>query len=355
MRLRLFASAMLLLLPLAAAAQRLPETPADAAKAHLVLLDDLLGVKLAEAPAESAVVPVRMTPDGRVLAAVALGDGMLPLAPQWPQASSALDWRLASVSALFSGKLRLDGGQYLHANFGYSDRNVLGGADAVPPECFGVPAWLSTMSATCAGRALADPTRWRSAEISAGWAGEALSFDLGYGASWIDGGRGGLAFAASTLGSAVAPLFGAGTGSLPSLVLPYSELGRLDSGAMIGAHGRWSLGEQAIDLGASLGRVRLLPDAAAVHSGYDQAALSFGLDRGAFTGTITGRLLAPQQPLPGSVQRWTSIDLGVTWRMPWQGQLSIGAQNLWTNPPPTTGDESENQARVPYVQYHQDL
>ena len=48
---------MLLLLPLAAAAQRLPETPADAAKAHLVLLDDLLGVKLAEAPAESAVVP----------------------------------------------------------------------------------------------------------------------------------------------------------------------------------------------------------------------------------------------------------------------------------------------------------
>lgn len=358
MQLRLLASTILLLSPLAAVAQRLPETATEVVQARIVLLDDLLGMNLAETPgSQSTVVPVWTTPDGRILAAVALDDGnaLLPLAPQWPQASSALDWRLANASALFSGELRLTDGQRLRANFGFSDRGLLGVADAAPPECFGVPGWLGTMSTTCAGNGWITPARLHSTEISAGWSGENLSLDIGYGASWIGGGRSGLGLAASTLSTAVAPLFGSSNGPLPSLVLPYSELGRLDSGAMFGAHGRWRFGAQAVDLGASLGRVRLLPDATATHSGYDQAALSLGVDRGAFSGMIIGRLLDPQQPLPGSMQRWTSIDLGVTWRTPWQGQLSIGAQNLWTHPPATTGEDAENQARVPYVQYHQDL
>lgn len=352
---RLLASAMVLLLPFSAVAQRLPEMPIEVTRARIVLLDDLLGVDLTETPVERARMPVWATPDGTMLAAIAIDDGnTLPLAPQWPQIGSALDWRLADASALLSGKLRLGNSQHLRANIGYSERNLFGDANATRPECFGVPVWLDMMSATCASQRGTEPGRLQSTEISAGWAGEGLSLDLGYGVSWIGGDRSSLAFAASTFGNTVAPLFGASVSALPSLMLPYSELSRFDSSAMIGAHGRWSLGTQAIDLGASLGRVRLLPDATG-HSGYDQAALSLGLDRGAFSGTITGHLLAPQQPLPGTLQRWTSIDLGVTWRMPWQGQLSIGARNLWANPPPAASDEPENQARVPYVQYHQDL
>ena len=77
-------------------------------------------------------------------------------------------------------------------------------------------------------------------------------------------------------------------------------------------------------------------------------------ETGSLSGNITGRLNNPLQPLPGTLQRWTSIDLGVTWRTPWQGELSVGAQNLWSTPSPP-GDEADAQARVPYVQYHQDL
>jgi hypothetical protein len=57
-------------------------------------------------------------------------------------------------------------------------------------------------------------------------------------------------------------------------------------------------------------------------------------------------------------RRWNSIDLGVTWRLPWQGSLSFGAQNIWssgnaTNTP--AGPPQPDQSRTPYVQYHQDL
>ena len=119
--------------------------------------------------------------------------------------------------------------------------------------------------------------------------------------------------------------------------------------------GRWDLGATAgIGVGASVGRIRLLPDAEGNRGSYNQTALSLGLDRGAFSGNITGRLLNPQQPIAGALPRWSSIDLGVTWRTPWQGELTYGAQNLWTTPP-AADDKTDAQARVPYVQYHQDL
>jgi hypothetical protein len=56
-------------------------------------------------------------------------------------------------------------------------------------------------------------------------------------------------------------------------------------------------------------------------------------------------------------RRWNSIDLGVTWRLPWQGSLSVGAQNLWSSGTPanTPMGPEPDQSRTPYVQYHQDL
>ena len=53
----------------------------------------------------------------------------------------------------------------------------------------------------------------------------------------------------------------------------------------------------------------------------------------------------------------SAIDLGVTWRLPWRGELSVGAQNVWSSgnaPNSPTGPEPD-QSRTPYVQYHQDL
>ncbi|BDU20236.1 hypothetical protein [Dyella sp. GSA-30] len=154
--------------------------------------------------------------------------------------------------------------------------------------------------------------------------------------------------------------------ALPRL-LPGGALGNVnglasfDSSAQLNARGRLALDSKSgIDLGASVGRVRLLPGNLLGISTLDQKALSFGVDRGPLSGAIIGRSLQPQAGIPGAYnpdRRWNSIDLGVTWRLPWQGELSIGAQNVWSsgngvNTP--TGPEPD-QSRTPYVQYHQDL
>lgn len=140
-----------------------------------------------------------------------------------------------------------------------------------------------------------------------------------------------------------------------------SGLASFDSSAQLNARGRVALDSKSgIDLGASVGRVRLLPGNLLGISTLDQKALSFGIDRGPLSGAIVGRSLQPQAGIPGAYnpdRRWNSIDLGVTWRLPWQGELSIGAQNVWSsgsgiNTP--VGPEPD-QSRTPYVQYHQDL
>lgn len=148
---------------------------------------------------------------------------------------------------------------------------------------------------------------------------------------------------------------------LPGVAPGVDGLSDFDSSAQLNARGRVALGsETGIDLGASVGRIRLMPGNLLGIDTLDQKALSFGVDRGPITGTLIGRSM---QPLAGSAgalgadQRWTSIDLGVTWRLPWQGALSIGAQNLWSsgNSVNTPVGPEPDQSRTPYVQYHQDL
>lgn len=137
----------------------------------------------------------------------------------------------------------------------------------------------------------------------------------------------------------------------------------LKSGTSLRAHGRVSLGgNNGLDIGASMGRIRLLPNNLLGIHMLGQKSLSLGLDSGPVSGHIVGRLIQPEagvEPgLLGPEHRWTSIDLGVTWRLPWQGSLSFGAQNVWTSgeaPKPKAGKSSIEQSSIPYVQYHQDF
>ena len=149
---------------------------------------------------------------------------------------------------------------------------------------------------------------------------------------------------------------------LPGALPGVNGLSGFDSSTQVNARGRVALdGKSGIDLGASVGRVRLLPGNLLGVSTLDQKAVSFGVDRGPLSGAITGRTMAPEAGVPGNGyspdRRWNSIDLGVTWRLPWQGQLSIGAQNLWSsgNGVNTPVGPEPDQSRTPYVQYHQDL
>jgi hypothetical protein len=147
-------------------------------------------------------------------------------------------------------------------------------------------------------------------------------------------------------------------------VLPGAAPGGLysfDSSNQLNARGRLALGKQTgIDLGASVGRVHLLPGNLLGVNVLDQKALSFGVDHGPLSGMLTGRTMQPEAGVPGSLygdRRWNSIDLGVTWRLPWRGSLSVGAQNLWSSGTPanTPVGPEPDQSRTPYVQYHQDL
>ncbi|WP_430391347.1 hypothetical protein [Dyella sp. 20L07] len=149
---------------------------------------------------------------------------------------------------------------------------------------------------------------------------------------------------------------------LPGAMPGVNGLSGFDSSTQLNARGRLALdGKSGIDLGASVGRVRLLPGNLLGISTLDQKALSFGVDRGPLSGSIVGRSMQPEAGLPGSGynpdRRWNSIDLGVTWRLPWQGELSFGAQNVWSsgNGVNTPVGPEPDQSRTPYVQYHQDL
>lgn len=148
---------------------------------------------------------------------------------------------------------------------------------------------------------------------------------------------------------------------LPGAAPGVDGLSSFDSSAQLNAHGRLALGSKSgIDLGASVGRIHLLPGNLLGINTLDQKALSFGVDHGPLSGVLTGRTMQPQAGIPGNLnadRRWNSIDLGVTWRLPWRGSLSVGAQNLWSSGTPanTPVGPEPDQSRTPYVQYHQDL
>jgi len=147
-----------------------------------------------------------------------------------------------------------------------------------------------------------------------------------------------------------------GNSRLPRLVIPAHSLGRFSDSAQFGARGSWYFGSnQSLDLGASIGRIRLSPDLAGSRPLWQQKAVSLGIGSETVSASITGRIYNPlRSTLSTDAQRWTGIDLGLTWHTPWQAELSIGAQNLLTGPP-LTGSEASSQARTPYVQYQQDL
>ncbi|MEO8780101.1 MAG: hypothetical protein ABI389_15725 [Rhodanobacter sp.] len=148
---------------------------------------------------------------------------------------------------------------------------------------------------------------------------------------------------------------------LPGAVPGVDGLASFDSSNQLNAMGRLALGKKTgVDLGASVGRVYLLPGNLLGINVMDQTALSFGVDHGPLSGRLTGRTMQPEAGIPGSLytdRRWNSIDLGVTWRLPWRGSLSVGAQNLWSSGAPanTPVGPEPDQSRTPYVQYHQDL
>lgn len=113
--------------------------------------------------------------------------------------------------------------------------------------------------------------------------------------------------------------------------------------------------EAVISVGGTLARARLVPAAAVplLADQWNTRSVSVGGGIGSFGANIVGRVVN----VPGASDVWKGLGLGLTWRTPWSGQLSLGADNVVTrgkNPFSTTGTQ-DDEGTVPYVRYQQDL
>lgn len=150
---------------------------------------------------------------------------------------------------------------------------------------------------------------------------------------------------------------GAGSGRdiLPAWLSPNHGAAKVES-SDFSLFAEKSIGREAvISVGGTVARARLVP-AADVPLYADQwktRSVSVGGGIGSFGANIVGRVVN----VPGESDVWKGLGLGLTWRTPWSGQLSVGADNLVTrgkNPFSTAGSK-DDEGTVPYVRYQQDL
>ncbi len=350
MRKLLATAALTVLLPLAASAQYIvPEADEAGQKA---MLDSLLAS--GPNPESTRLVPMWSTPDGRLLVAVAQSSMPLsPIAPASPQVGSALDWRLIDATSLLDGRVGVRLGDQTNLHGGVSLAPLTLSEPSLALDCLAAGSYLNVATPDCS-RQRQTGGHWYGGNLGASWAGTDFGIDLGVALSWLEPAlpRSLVPALSSALPAVAVP----GNSNLPRLVIPAHSLGRFSDSAQFGARGSWYFGSnQSLDLGASIGRIRLSPDLAGSRPLWQQKAVSLGLGSETVSASITGRIYNPlRSTLSADAQRWTGIDLGLTWHTPWQAELSIGAQNLLTSPP-LTGSEANSQARTPYVQYQQDL
>jgi hypothetical protein len=113
-----------------------------------------------------------------------------------------------------------------------------------------------------------------------------------------------------------------------------------------------------LSLGLSLAHWRSAPGPWLQPGELESATLSIGLSRGALSGELASRLVHTHPSRQS--QYWAGIDLGLSWRMPWHGELQFGAHNLVTRAasasvPAQAGAAEDVRARTPYIRYHQDF
>jgi len=325
MKLRLATLVFSLLFPLAGTAQI---TPAQTSATPLV--DRLLATDVDAVSTGTPVVPIWSGKDGELLALVALPQGWVESpAAATPAYAGPSTWRLAGSNASSSGlSLQFANGLHLDALLGQY-----------------TPTLAPCATGSCAGSQPALHWNAASGVLGMGWTSPQGALDLSYGLSWLKS-----PIAAPGADALLNPLPALDYGASPQ----WSSLMAEESSLF--ARGRWHFGQgPALDLTASYGRLHgaavagaLLPSA-----DLDQLSLSLGLDVGSLRGAIVGHVLSSDDPLLAG-KRWTALDLGVSWRTPWAGVLSVGAQNILSSSPSSVRD-GEGQARTPYIQYRQDL
>ncbi|MBN8480757.1 MAG: hypothetical protein J0L88_04105 [Xanthomonadales bacterium] len=340
MLLRLAIAALTCLCPLLVAAQ--PGGVAPKAEWRVLSIDELLAAPAAPAGVAGTgaqVIPLWASEDGRLLAIVGMSQRAgAPILPPSPAFGGVSDLRIIDATNLFSTGLRWRPGHGLRADV------MIGVPAGGTAPSYSI---LGCTTSECAVQSAA-PERIIGS-LGAGWtsAGE-RPFDLSFGLSWLESGPANRYLDPSP----------AAQDSPFTLLAIDSTPYRIDSSRTLAARGSWQIDGGMLDLTAGLGRATVEPlwfgvPGAAIE--LDQASLGLGIAGGSLRGSIVGHVITADTTALLGVRRWAGIDLGLSWRTPWRGEVSFGAQNLWSAPLDAPREAEAPNARMPYVQYRQDL
>lgn len=148
---------------------------------------------------------------------------------------------------------------------------------------------------------------------------------------------------------------GSGRDTLPAWLSPNSP-SKLEQNSLT-LHGQKNIGREAtVSIGGTWARARLIPAGdvpSEVTDRWSSQSLTIGAGLGNFGANIIGRVI----DTPGTPGQWEGLGVGLTWRTPWSGQLTVGAENVVTRGknPFAPGNGDNNEGTVPYVRYEQDL
>lgn len=299
---------------------------------------------------DTQVLPVWNTSSGQI-------EALLLLSPE-PEPGNPLD-RLLPRRPVLPGVglgVSLDNGQRLRVSLS-PDTNT--GLALLCNQGIHVAMSLGALGQQCllaqvgGGSDTLLPSSRVGASLDANWQSADGGFDLSFGLSWLDSPlRGSRPELLGRVGTDAGPALGS---ILPQL-LPVN-LGEL-SQRQLHWKGNLLLGEQRwVSLGGTLGSQQL-DSLLGEPMRWDSATVTLGVGFRGLSGRLTGRLIE----LPAGQGNTSALDLGISWRTPWQGELSFGAQNVLNQTPDTSKwPIAELPAlempggRTPYVRYKQDL
>jgi hypothetical protein len=148
---------------------------------------------------------------------------------------------------------------------------------------------------------------------------------------------------------------GSGHDTLPAWLTPGATGNRIDVNDLTVVAQKNLSRQGFVSIAGTVAKARLASptEFPALADRWSSKSVTVGGGFGAFGASIVGHVVdTPGKP------RWEGLGLGLTWRTPWSGQLTVGADNVVTrgkNPFSTSADGNAEEGTVPYVRYEQDL
>lgn len=144
-------------------------------------------------------------------------------------------------------------------------------------------------------------------------------------------------------------------GPLPSWITPGNR-NRVEQ-TDLALFAEYNIGRSGVvSIAGTTAKARLMPAAEMpqLADRWNSKGLTISGGIGSLRASVFGRVV----DVPGQPGKWEGFGVGLTWRTPWSGQLSVGADNVVTrgrNPFAPSNAKGEEEGTVPYVRYQQDL